>query len=432
MDNQFSKVVIKNISNNFDNLRIPLSAKERLQIKKVYPYYGAQSIIDYVDDYLFDGEYILVAEDGENLKSQKNNVCNLVDGKFWVNNHAHIIKARDGHSTKYLYYYLNLINFKPFITGSAQPKLTKDNLNSIPLNIHDKYQQHQIAKILSDLDDKIKLNNKINQQLEAMAKTLYDYWFVQFDFPDANGNPYKSSGGKMVYDKKLKREIPEGWEVVPLNNCIDLLLDHRGKTPKKLGGDWTTDKNGIIALSAKIVKNEKLKNLKKANKVSFEMYDKWMPVKLKNGDFLMTSEAPTGEFYFIYGKTDYCMSQRLFAIRANKTKVFPSYLYYEMSKGHGFSQIMGSRSGSTVSGIRQDELRKILIVKPCLDIQKRFDDIALPLLKQIKSLDEQNQQLTKLRDWLLPMLMNGQVTVKQAQEEMQLQKVAEPKAEYNM
>ncbi|AMO70067.1 type I restriction/modification specificity protein [gamma proteobacterium BDW918] len=193
---------------------------------------------------------------------------------------------------------------------------------------------------------------------------------------------------------------------------METILDHRGKTPKKLGGNWTDSENGVIALSAKLVKGGKLRNLEKANKVDRALFDKWMSAKLKDGDILMTSEAPAGEFYFIHGKTDYCMSQRLFAIRANQRLLVPSYLYYELSKGHGYSQILGSLSGSTVFGIRQDVLRTIKVVIPDFNLQQRFDESVLPQLTQIKNFDQENVELEKLRDWLLPMLMNGQVTVK--------------------
>lgn len=324
-------------------------------------------------------------------------------------------------SDKYLYYKLtqpHITNYLQSIAEnsvSAYPSIKPEEIGNLRFKFPELIIQQKIAKVLSDLDDKIELNNKINAELEAMAKTLYDYWFVQFDFPYVTSSgvekPYKSSGGKMVWNEELKREIPEGWEVLELEKVIETILDHRGKTPKKLGYDWTDDENGVIALSAKIVKGGKLNNLRQANKVSKELYDKWMSIKLIDGDILMTSEAPAGEFYFIQGKTDYCMSQRLFGIRANQLKMVPSYLYYELSKGNGYSQIMGSLSGSTVFGIRQDVLRKILVVVPNLEIQKEFNKIVLPQLKQIKQLDEQNQELASLRDWLLPMLMNGQVTV---------------------
>ncbi|HTJ50576.1 MAG TPA: restriction endonuclease subunit S [Cyclobacteriaceae bacterium] len=318
----------------------------------------------------------------------------------------------------YLYYYLTssygqLQLFKG-MQGSAQPNITMGSIRDTVVVVHEKYTQKRIAKVLSDLDAKIELNNKVNGDLESMAKLIYDYWFVQFDFPNAKGKPYKTSGGKMVWSDELNRDIPHGWEVRELEECIERIIDHRGKTPSKLGSDWTTDENGIIALSAKIVKGGKLINLEEANRVDNILYNKWMPIKLKNGDILMTSEAPAGEFYFIHGKTDYCLSQRLFAIRANQETIIPSYLYFELSKGHGYSQIMGSLSGSTVFGIRQDVLRTIRVLIPNYDLQKKFDQIILPQLRQIKELEQQNQKLSELRDWLLPMLMNGQVQIKEA------------------
>ena len=313
-------------------------------------------------------------------------------------------------------------------SGSIQDNINIDFLTKLNFKVPDFEIQKQIAKVLSDLDAKIEVNNKINQELEAMAKTLYDYWFVQFDFPDANGKPYKSSGGKMVFNEALKREIPEGWEVEELEGCIETILDHRGKTPKKLGGDWTDDEDGIIALSAKIVKGGKLRNLSQANKVSQELFDKWMPEKLIDGDILMTSEAPAGEFYFIHGKTDYCMSQRLFAVRANQKILKPSYLYYELSSGHGYSQILGSLSGSTVFGIRQAVLKTIKVVIPELNKQNEFNEIVLPQLKKIKQIEKENKKLSELRDWLLPMLMNGQVTVGEVEQELGM--VAEERVKY--
>jgi type I restriction enzyme S subunit len=360
---------------------------------------------------------------------------NLIDNLIVSTGFTTLDVIDDTIDAKYFYYsltnksiteYLNIIAAN---NVTSYPSLNPSDIGNLVLKIPSIIiEQQKIAKVLSDLDAKIEINNHINTELEAMAKTLYDYWFVQFDFPDANGKPYKSSGGKMIWNEDLKREIPEGWEVQSLNKVIETILDHRGKTPKKLGSDWTDDENGIIALSAKIVKGGKLNNLRQANKVSKELYEKWMPIKLIDGDILMTSEAPAGEFYFIQGKTDYCMSQRLFGIRANQMKMVPSYLYYELSKGNGYSQIMGSLSGSTVFGIRQDVLRKILVVVPNLEIQKEFNKIVLPQLKQIKQLDEQNQELASLRDWLLPMLMNGQVSVGDVEE--QLGMVAEDSASY--
>ena len=241
-------------------------------------------------------------------------------------------------------------------SGSIVSNLRLSLLKKLQIPIVGLKEQKKIAHVLYTLDAKIEVNNKINAELEAMAKLVYDYWFVQFDFPNEEGKPYKSSGGKMVFSEVLKREVPEGWYTKDINSSTELIIDHRGKTPKKLGSDWTDDENGILALSAKVVKGGKLINLQKANRVDRELYEKWMSEKLKEGDVLMTSEAPAGEFYFMLGKTEYCLSQRLFAMRADSSLLFPSYLYFEMSRGHGYSQVLGKLSGSTVFGISQKSL----------------------------------------------------------------------------
>jgi len=371
------------------------------------PVYGAAGHNGFHDEVKAIAPGIVIGRSGGSFGQ-----AHFVSKDFWPHNTAMYVTDFKGNDPDFVYYLLKILDFSSLNSGSAQPSLNRNFLYPIRISVPKTKEQKSIGRALKQIDKKIALNNKINTELEAMAKLIYDYWFVQFDFPDANGKPYKSSGGKMVYNEALKREIPEGWSVEELNQCVDTILDHRGKTPKKLGGDWTDNDDGIIALSAKLVKGGKLRNLEKANKVDRALFNKWMPEKLKDGDILMTSEAPAGEFYFIHGKTDYCMSQRLFGIRGKQELLAPTYLYYELSKGHGYSQILGSLSGSTVFGIRQDVLRTIKVVVPELALQKRFDEIVLPQLKQIKNLDQANIELSALRDWLLPMLMNGQVTVK--------------------
>lgn len=301
---------------------------------------------------------------------------------------------------------------KQLSAGSQQTKIrhtSPDKIKDCVAFIPDLFQQKKIAHLLDTINLLIQTNNSAIKQLESMAKTIYDYWFLQFEFPNEGGKPYKSSGGKMVWNEELKREIPVGWTVSKLDKCVETIIDRRGVTPKKLGGDWVDE--GIIALSAKVVKNGRLLNLSSANKVSEEMYDKWMPTKLINGDILMTSEAPLGEFYYLHNEPKYCLSQRLFAIRAKK-QLSSLYLYYELSKGNGFSQIKGSSSGSTVFGIRQDELRQIQILVPNEKVMQSFQSDAIKFISLQHSLDRQNQELASLRDFLFPMLMNGQVTFK--------------------
>lgn len=342
---------------------------------------------------------------------------------------------------KFYYYYFQLENVQQYFynvaTGSTIKNLSLKSIQDYEVPVPEKHEWESISNVLSALDSKIALNNRINAELEAMAKTVYDYWFVQFDFPfdfaqgkpSAEGKPYKSSGGKMVWSEELKREVPEGWKVKPLDKIIETIIDNRGKTPLKLGGDWAQDRNGVVALSAKHVKGGKLIKLDEANVVTFEMFEKWMSSnKLQEGDIIMTSEAPCGEFYLILSDTNYCLSQRLFAIRANKSIVKSNYLYYELSKGNGYSQILGKQSGSTVFGIRQNELRTVNVLIPDFKLQEIFDIKIAPMLNQIRNNELQNQQLSSLRDWLLPMLMNGQVKVGEV--EAEVLRAAEPGVEY--
>lgn len=170
---------LKDISINYDGKRIPIKESERK--KGQYPYYGASGIIDYIDDYLFDGEYLLIAEDGENLKSRKTPIAFIAKGKFWVNNHAHIITGNHKVLTKYLNYYFQILDISPYLTGAVMPKLTQTNLNNIEVSVPSLDKQKKIVNYLSSIDDKIELNRQINKTLEAMAQAIFKSWFIDFD-----------------------------------------------------------------------------------------------------------------------------------------------------------------------------------------------------------------------------------------------------------
>ena len=165
----------------FDYKRVPLNSSERHERQGPYPYYGAQGIIDHVDDFLFDGRYILVAEDGENLNSRKLPLAMFANGKFWVNNHAHILRARPEIADDvFLLACMNHTDIKPFVTGAAQPKLSQANLKIIEIILPPIPVQHRIASILSTYDDLIENNLRRIRILEEMARALYREWFVEF------------------------------------------------------------------------------------------------------------------------------------------------------------------------------------------------------------------------------------------------------------
>lgn len=417
MNRGLKKKRIGELVDIYNHIRVPLSSNERENLAKVYPYYGAQNIVDYVDNYLFDGEYILVAEDGENLKSNNQNICNLVKGKFWVNNHAHILKANKDNCNKYLYYNFNRIYFSPYITGSAQPKLNKENLLNIITYVHEFPEQQKIALVLSALDSKIELNNRINAELEAMAKTLYDYWFVQFDFPDKNGKPYKTSGGKMVWNEELKREIPEGWEVKLFSDWIN----------NDKSGDWGKEQiEGNYTEKVYCIRGADINGLNGSGELkSPERYilEKNLHKTLDPADLIVeisggSPTQSTGRLAFITEETlarfdapiicsNFCKAVTL----KNKKQLYNFVYHWKSIYDAG---VLFGYEGKT-SGIKNLLFESFVCshftVVPELSATNKFYDFMEQLeSKKQKNLKE-NQKLTELRDWLLPMLMNGQVKV---------------------
>lgn len=163
---KFKDYCLEDLTINYDKKRKPLSSLAREKMEKKYPYYGANGIIDYVENYIYDGEYILIAEDGTVLEKDKYPVLHLTEGKFWVSNHAHVVKANEELITQeFLYYALKNTIISDKITGAVQLKLNQDNMNSIIISVPEKDDQVKIAMILKEIDNKIKLNNKINDNL---------------------------------------------------------------------------------------------------------------------------------------------------------------------------------------------------------------------------------------------------------------------------
>ena len=215
------------LTDNFDAVRVPVKQADRQP--GPYPYYGASGVVDRVDDYLFDGEYLLIAEDGENLRTRNTPIAFLANGKFWVNNHAHIVRGNHKTNTRYLMYALSELDISGYLTGSTMPKLTQGNMNRISLLTPLLPEQRAIAHILGTLDDKIELNRRMNETLEAMARALFKSWFVDFDPVRAKMAGSDTGLPQHLADLFPDRfeeselgKIPEGWEVKPLEKIAQL------------------------------------------------------------------------------------------------------------------------------------------------------------------------------------------------------------------
>ncbi|ROI14705.1 restriction endonuclease subunit S [Epilithonimonas hominis] len=300
-------------------------------------------------------------------------------------------------NTKYLYYYLNTQFFQNRLNhlskGAVQKCLFISDLKNLEIDFPDLPTQQKIASVLSALDDKIELNNRINAELEAMAKTLYDYWFVQFDFPNAEGKPYKASDGKMVYNETLKREIPEGWEVKSLYEIANIIM---GQSPK--GESYNEKKEGTIFFQGSTDFGWRFPK----NRV----YTSTPTRFAKENDILLSVRAPIGTMNL--AMENCCIGRGLSAL--NSKDGYSSFLIYQM---HYFKKKFDflNSVGTTFGSLTKDELYNLVLVYPSKKILEKFENLVSEFDKKIKINSKQNQELSALRDWLLPMLMNGQVKV---------------------
>ena len=313
-----------------------------------------------------------------------------------------------------------LLSFKNHVGVPALAQATT-NFRLLEFPYRPLQTQKAIAKVLSDLDAKIELNNKINAELEAIAKLIYDYWFVQFDFPNPQGKPYKSSGGKMVFNQELKRDIPEGWEVKVINSMIDV-KDGTHDSPKP-------KEEGYRLITSKHLKPEGL-DFEKANYISEEDYiaiNKRSQVD--TGDILFSMIGNIGTVYKIEEEIIDFAIKNVALYKTSQHQDLKNYIYMFL-KGHDMQRYMGNViSGSIQKFIGLGSLRKMpILFNQCL-IDK-FEIETKPIFKKSNNLKLQNQKLSELRDWLLPMLMNGQVTVGEVEEEVQMNMAAEPREKY--
>lgn len=315
-----------------------------------------------------------------------------------VNQHVSIIRCKNTEQSKYVMYYLQYI--KKYLlqiskVGGTRNALTKEAIGKLPIKISD--DCNKISKILDNIDQKIHTNNQINQELEAMAKTLYDYWFVQFDFPYQNGNPYKSSGGKMVYHPELKREIPEGWGVDSLWNIANF---YNGLAMQKYRPD-TNEDDYLPVIKIREMMNGFSKDTERAR------LDIPSEAVVDRGDILFSWSATLE--VIIWGKEKGALNQHIFKVTSD---TYPkSFIYFELKSYLKVFKAIAELRKTTMGHITQDHLKQAKIVVPPIELISKLDAKLQPIMLKQQILENQNQELTQLRDWLLPMLMNGQVKV---------------------
>lgn len=354
-----------------------------------YPYFTCAPEPLAINTYAFDDDVILLA--GNNASG--NFHCQRYKGKFNAYQRTYVITAKDGYDIDYIYYNLkiNLAHLKKIAQGSQTKFLTMQILDGFKLEDVGLEEQKRLSKILSKIDNKIELNNKINIELESMAKTIYDYWFLQFEFPNEEGKPYKSSGGKMVWNEELKREIPEGWEVENIFECMDVVY----------GVPLSTELFDTCK-GTPVIRIRDIPNNTTSAFTTEEFDNKFLS---KNKDLLIGMD---GNFHMNFWATEGdCINQRIVRIR-DKKEISALQIFYEIQPYIKAKEKNVARS--TVGHLSDQDLKALYILNSHDEnIYRTFDKLLSLICKNKK----ENQELTSLRDFLLPLLMNGQVGFKE-------------------
>lgn len=371
------------------------------------------------EDFVKKGDILFVRSNGnKNLVGRSLYIDKNIEAVF----SGFCIRARL-HSNildpRFCFYFTKTETFKSFISasgGTSIQNLNQEILSNVGFPLFSIDEQNSIVKILSSLDKKIELNNRINAELEAMAKTIYDYWFVQFDFPNAKGKPYKASGGKMVWSAELKRDIPVGWEVKPLSEITSVSNDSLNPmdSPDKEYRHYSIP--GYDELGTyKIEKGEEIKS----NKFT-----------VKDTDVLVSKLNPwfSRVIYATDDKDLICSTE--FVVWRAKNLAFKNYLYMIARDSSFITHCTQSAAGTSNSHKRVNPtvMMKYQIVFN-ETIAEKFANLIGSTIKMCAKNQVENQKLSELRDWLLPMLMNGQVKVGELERELEL--AAEPELAYS-
>ena len=367
-----------------DSKRKPLSALQRAKKQGIYPYYGAQGIIDHLDDYLLDGEYLLVAEDGANLEKRNQPIANIAKGKIWVNNHAHVLGSNGKCPLNLLGFILNNMNISPYVTGCAQPKLNQENLRNIEIELPSHIDS--IASILSSLDRKIELNNKINADLEEMAQAIFKNWFVDFE-PFKDGNFVDSELGM----------IPEGWKVGRLTEIASYM---NGLAMQKFPPENNEGSLPVL----------KIKELGQgfcgtdSDRCSCNIKDE---CKIHNGDVIFSWSGTL--LVDVWCGGDCGLNQHLFKVTS---KDYPKWFYYYWTKHHLQEFIHIAKDKAVTMGhIKRAHLEEAMVAIPDNDSMEKAHELFEPILSKMISLRLENSRLSLLRDTLLPRLMSDELEV---------------------
>ena len=362
------------------------------------PVYGSGGYMTSVDQFLHEGESILLPR-----KGSLDNIM-FVDGKFWTVDTMYWATVNTKLvNAYYLYNLLKILDFAGVRSGSTLPSMTSSAYYNIPVTLPDVKVQDSIANILKGINSKIELNDKINTELETIAKDLYNYWFVQFDFPDKDKRPYKSSGGKMIYNDVLKREIPEGW-------TVENIADNRLSKILKPGIKQFDGQK--IYLPTAAVENDRI--IDKSNLITYDNREGRANMEPVDNSVWFAKMKNTKKVLYFGDYSSQRISQTILSTGMLGLKCVENALEYiwNFVNDDFFEAVKNKLShGATQEGVNNDDLLYFPMLIPSIETLRDYSVLVKDLYKQKYFNEIENECLAELRDFLLPMLMNGQVSV---------------------
>lgn len=413
---------------NYDGKRKPVKESDRKP--GPYPYYGASGIVDYVEGYIFDGDYLLIAEDGENLRTRQTPIAFMAKGKFWVNNHAHIVTGNERADTRFLMYALQISDVNAFLSGAVMPKLTQGNLNRISITCPSIFEQRTIAQILGTLDDKIELNRKINKTLEQIAQAMFKNWFVDFEPVKAKMAAVEAGEGPQGITRAAMRaisgktdaeldklqgkhldlylelqstadlfpltmqesqfgEIPEGWSWVAFGNVIDI-FDSRRVPLSKPEREKRKGPYPYYGAASKM------------DAIDDYLFDGTYVLMAEDGSVMDSEGYPT--LQYVWGK--FWVNNHAHILKGSDSVTSENILLFLRS-----TLISPYITGAVQLKINQKNLVSIPFLKADEELHSKFGQRISCLFNQYKNNTDQTINLEALRDALLPRLLSGDTKI---------------------
>lgn len=408
MSSRWPLAKLGDVTINHDARRVPVRESNRKP--GPYPYYGASGVVDYVDGYLFDGLHLLIAEDGENLRTRQTPVAFLANGRFWVNNHAHVVTGNDRADTRYLSHALAVTDISGYLTGSTMPKLSQRSMNAVELPLPPLDVQVAIAETLGALDDKIKQNRRTGRALEELTRATFKALFVDFEPVKAKaagqrGFPGLPSAAFAALPDSLTDsalgQVPEGWAVRTLAEAFDI------NPPRRLA-------------KGQDAPYLDMKNMPTDGHApdTWERRPHGSGMRFVNGDTLVARITPcieNGKTAYVdflkdaevgWGSTEYIVLRpkpplpEVYAYCLARTPEFRDFAIQNMTGTSGRQRVAASA------------LEHYHVAVPDATTAAAFGDVARPLFECIRAGKAESSELATLRDYLLPRLLSGAVRVK--------------------